>query len=57
MEIKKMKVVRVTKVEFELDDGSVFQHPIELDYIPTVKEFQKIYDGWYKILTEKEKNG
>ena len=41
-----MKVVRVTKTEFELEDGRVYEHPVDLDEIPTVEEFQKIYDEW-----------
>lgn len=45
-----MKVVRVTNEEFELEDGSI--HPIlfELDYTPTIEEFQKIYDESLKQL-------
>ncbi|NCP97717.1 hypothetical protein GW796_05685 [archaeon] len=45
-----MKVVRVTNEEFELEDGSI--HPIlfELDYTPTVEEFQLIYDESVKQL-------
>ena len=46
MEIKPVKVVRVTKTEFELEDGRVYEHPVELDEVPTVEEFQKIYDEW-----------
>lgn len=46
MEIKKVKVVKVTKTEFELEDGRVYEHPIELDEVPTIKEFQEIYDEW-----------
>jgi len=42
---KRPMVVRVTKDEFELDDGRIFPHVIELDDIPTIEEFQKIYDG------------
>lgn len=41
---KKPMVVRVTKDEFELDDGRVFPHMVELEEAPTVEEFQKIYD-------------
>lgn len=41
-----MKVVRVTKTEFELEDGRVYDHPVELEEVPTVDEFQKIYDEW-----------
>ena len=46
MELKKMKVVKVTKTEFELEDGRVYEHPIELEEIPTLEEFQEIYDEW-----------
>ncbi len=48
--MKRVKVVRVTKTEFELEDGRVYQHPVELDYVPTVEEFQAIYDKWQAIL-------
>lgn len=41
-----MKVVRVTKTEFELEDGRVYEHPIELEEVPSIEEFQKIYDSW-----------
>ena len=47
-----MKVVRVTKTEFELEDGRIYEHPIELEEVPTVKEFQKIYDEWNDKLHE-----
>ena len=49
---EKVKVIRVTKKEFELEDGRIYQHPIELDYTPTIKEFQEIYDKWYSIMKE-----
>jgi len=54
---KKPMVVRVTKEEFELDDGRIFPHVIELDEVPTVEEFQKIYDkvrDQYKDLLESD---
>ena len=41
---KKPVVIRVTKEEFELDDGRIFPHVVELDEVPTIEEFQKIYD-------------
>jgi len=57
MEVKPMKIVRVTKTEFETADGQVFEHPVPLDKAPTVKQFQKIHDRCYKgissILEEK----
>lgn len=40
---KKMRVVRVTKTEFELDNGDVYPLPFELDETPTLKEFNEIY--------------
>lgn len=46
MEIKTVKVIKVTKTEFELEDGRTYEHPVELDEVPTVEEFQKIYDEW-----------
>jgi hypothetical protein len=41
-----MKVVRVTKTEFELEDGRVYEHPVELEEVSSIEEFQKIYDTW-----------
>ena len=52
----KKKVVRVTKEEFELDDGTIYQHFEKLDIVPTVEEFQDIYDNWYNKLM-KDNNG
>ncbi len=38
-----MKVVRVTRTEFELENGDIYPLPFELDHTPTVKEFNEIY--------------
>jgi len=48
----KVKVIRVTATEFELNDGRTFEHPIplEADEIPTPEEFQEYYDHWKSIL-------
>ena len=46
MEIKSLKVIRVTGTEFELEDGRIYEHFTELVEIPSVEEFQKIYDDW-----------
>lgn len=51
------KVIRVTKSEFELEDGRVFQHPVELDDVPSVEEFQAIYDRWRLILMDEISGG
>lgn len=54
--IKKMKVIRVDKYEFELENGQVFEHIEPLDEVPTLEEFQKVYDeccdNMNKILKE-----
>lgn len=53
------KIVRVTTTEFELDDGSIIPHAIELneDELPTVEEFQKTYDRWREVINEELERG
>jgi hypothetical protein len=48
--MKPMKIIRVTKTEFETEDGQIVPHPVPLDKVPTVKQFQKIYDSWFSLL-------
>ena len=48
-----MKITKVTKTHFETEDGQVFEHPVELDEVPTVKEFQQIYDEWEVQIRQK----
>ena len=50
MKMKRMKVVRVTKDEFELADGTIQPMVLKLDYVPTVEEFQKLLDENAKML-------
>ena len=52
MRIQPMKVVRVTKTEFELEDGRVYDHPVELEAAPSLEDFQAVYDGWMKKFQE-----
>lgn len=40
----KMKVIRVNENEYELEDGRVYEHVVTLDEVPSLEEFQKIYD-------------
>ena len=44
---KNLIVVRVNKIEFELDNGDVYPIPFELDVDEdiTVEEFQKLLDS------------
>ena len=48
------KVVRVNNEEFELEDGTIIPHAIELDAdeVPTVEEFQATYDHWRSVFAE-----
>ncbi len=48
---KKMKVIRLTKTEFELDNGDIYPLPFELDEKLTLKEFNEIYAN-SRILVE-----
>lgn len=54
MKAKIKMIKRVTKTEFETSDGEVFQLLFELDEVPTVEEFQEIYDQWFRLLQRKE---
>ena len=47
---KNFKVVKVSKTEFELEDGSVYPIPFELDYVPTVDEFQMMINNSKKLM-------
>jgi hypothetical protein len=42
----------VTKTEFELEDGRVYDHPIELEDVPSLEGFQSLYDEWVKKFQE-----
>lgn len=53
--IKKMekqiyRVVRVTKTEFELENGDVYPHILELDEDITIEAFQEILDSSKSML-------
>ena len=41
---EKITVVDVTKAGFKLSNGDEFEHPEPLEFVPTVEEFQEIYD-------------
>ena len=48
------KIVKVTKTEFQTEDGTIYPMMFELDKVPTIKEFQKTYDEWLHVFQEKE---
>lgn len=45
MENKTFKVVRITKTEFELNNGDIYPHTFELDEDISVEEFQALLDN------------
>lgn len=47
-----LKVIRVDKNEYELENGEVFQFPEPLEIVPPIEEFQKIYEKWHSILSK-----
>jgi hypothetical protein len=50
--MKRKKVARVTATEFELENGDVYPHPMQLEEVPTPEEFQKHYDHWFSVFEE-----
>jgi hypothetical protein len=56
MEEKKMKVVRVCKNEYELENGDIFPIPFELDNDITIDEFQKLLDESKSMVLNHLKN-
>ena len=49
------KVVRVTKDEFELENGDIYPNTFELDEDITVEEFQKLLDSSKELVLEQIK--
>lgn len=47
-----LKVIRVDKNEYELENGEVFQFPEPLEIVPPIDEFQKIYEKWHSVLNK-----
>ena len=52
--MKKMKVVRVTKEEYELEDGMICPMMFEVEdgELPSLEEFQKIYDNNFDLVKD-----
>lgn len=53
---KAMKVVRVTKTEYELENGDIYPHLFELGNDVSVEEFQKILDESKNLIINHLKN-
>ena len=53
MKVNPETITKVTKTEFETADGTVYPITFELDSVPSVEEFQKIYDEWFRLFQQK----
>lgn len=55
---KTFKVIRVSKTEFELENGDIHPIQFEYDYEPTLEEFQMFIDNSKDLILELiQKNG
>ena len=45
-----MKIIEITKEYFKLEDDTVVFHIEPLDVVPTLEEFQKMYDEAEKFI-------
>lgn len=43
--MKSLKVVKVTKTDYTLDNGDVYEHTFDIDKSITPEEFQKLLDN------------
>lgn len=50
------KIVRVSKTEIEMEDGTIRPLPFEIEgnEVPSVAEFQAIYDRWLNVFQEEK---
>lgn len=49
---KKLKVIRVSNTEFELESGDIYPIPFDLGYEPSLQEFQKFVDDSKEMIVE-----
>lgn len=47
-----LKVIEVTKDNYTLENGDVFEHTFEIDENITVEEFQKLLDNAKAVMIE-----
>lgn len=46
------KVVKVTKTNYTLDNGDVYEHTFDIDENMTVEEFQSLLDNAKNVIVE-----
>ena len=47
-----MKITKITTKYFETEDGKVIYHDIPLEVVPSLEEFQEMYDRAEKFFQE-----
>ena len=52
MKYKNYKVVRISKSEYELENGDIFEHTFDIDENITVNEFQQLLDNAKSVIIE-----
>lgn len=48
----RQKVIKVTKTDYTLDNGDVYEHTFDIDENITVDEFQSLLDNAKSIIVE-----
>ena len=53
-EMTKMKVVRITAEEYELEDGTIYPMMFEFEdgELPSLEDFQEIYDNNFELVSD-----
>lgn len=46
------KVIKVTKTDYTLENGDVYEHTFDIDENITVEEFQKMLDNAKSVIVE-----
>ncbi len=53
--MSKNYVTKLEKDSFTLDDGRSFDFPFEIDELPSLEDFNKIYKEWEEIVSDESK--
>ena len=53
--MSKNYVTKLEKNSFTLDDGRIFDFPFEIDELPSLEDFNKLYEEWEEIVSDESK--
>jgi len=48
-------VVTITKDSFILNDGRIFDFPFDIEELPSLEEFNEMYQGWKNVVNDEDK--